>query len=161
MSLLSPLTVARDTFFSLSAKGVFESGLYPAAIYLVTQWYLRHENQVRSSAFYAGASLAGAFSGLLAFGLGHLDGHLGYHAWRYIFAVEGLITVAVGIVAPLIFINLPEKAGSWLTEDEKRFVILRLQYDAGPVPQRDTYSKKSVIAAFTDWKVLLGTCMAL
>jgi hypothetical protein len=39
--------------------------------------------------FYMGASAAGAFSGLLAYGIGQLDGTWGYRGWRWIFCLEG------------------------------------------------------------------------
>jgi len=39
--------------------------------------------------FYMGASMAGAFSGLLAFAIGQLDGTWGYRGWRWIFCLEG------------------------------------------------------------------------
>lgn len=54
--------------------GVTEAGFFPAATYLLTVWYCRFELQIRFGVFYGAASLAGAFSGLLAFGLTHMQG---------------------------------------------------------------------------------------
>lgn len=54
--------------------GVTEAGFFPAATYLLTIWYKRYEVQRRMAVFYAAASLAGAFSGLLAFGIEHMRG---------------------------------------------------------------------------------------
>lgn len=54
--------------------GVAEAGFFPAATYLLTIWYKRYELQRRMAVFYAAASLAGAFSGLLAFGIEHMRG---------------------------------------------------------------------------------------
>ena len=39
--------------------------------------------------FYSGASAAGAFSGLLAYGIGQLDHTWGYRGWRFIYCIEG------------------------------------------------------------------------
>lgn len=39
--------------------------------------------------FYMGASSAGAFSGLLAYAIGQLDGTWGYSGWRWIYCLEG------------------------------------------------------------------------
>jgi MFS family permease len=146
---------------NISWLGLTEAGLYPATTYLVTHWYRRFEVQVRCGGFFAGASLAGACSGLLAYGIGQMDGYLGYRAWRYIIGIEGLFTVAVGFIAPLIVINLPERAGSWLSEEERRFVILRQQYDSGPVGQVDEFRPSAVKAALLDWKVHMGIFMNL
>jgi MFS family permease len=54
--------------------GVTESGFFPAATYLVSVWYCRFEVQTRIGIFYCAASLAGAFSGLLAFAISKMDG---------------------------------------------------------------------------------------
>ena len=56
--------------------GVAEAGFFPAATYLLTIWYKRYEVQRRMAVFYAAATLAGAFSGLLAFGIEHMRGYV-------------------------------------------------------------------------------------
>jgi MFS family permease len=54
--------------------GVAEAGLFPGVAYYITMWYARHEAQFRQALFFSAASVAGAFSGLLAFGIAHMDG---------------------------------------------------------------------------------------
>jgi MFS family permease len=56
--------------------GVTEAGLFPAATYLCSTWYCRYEQHFRVALFYCAASLAGSFSGLLAYGIGFMDGTL-------------------------------------------------------------------------------------
>lgn len=46
-----------------------EAGLYPGVAYYITMWYCRHEAQFRQALFFSAASIAGAFSGLLAYGI--------------------------------------------------------------------------------------------
>ena len=60
-----------------------QSGFFPAATYLLTLWYLRYEVQSRMAVFYAGASLSGAFSGLLAYAIEKMDGIGGLAGWRW------------------------------------------------------------------------------
>ena len=57
--------------------GLCESGFFPAATYLLTTWYCRFEVQTRLAIFFSAASMAGAFSGLLAFGIEKMDGVAG------------------------------------------------------------------------------------
>jgi MFS family permease len=57
--------------------GLTEAGFFPAATYLLTIWYRRYEVQRRMAVFYAAASLSGAFSGLLAYGIEQMDGVAG------------------------------------------------------------------------------------
>ncbi|KAI4088239.1 MAG: hypothetical protein L6R37_008229 [Teloschistes peruensis] len=53
--------------------GVTEAGLYPGVAYYITMWYCRTEAQFRQAMFFSAASVAGAFSGLLAYGIAVSD----------------------------------------------------------------------------------------
>ncbi len=63
--------------------GIAEAGFFPAATFLLTLWYRRFELQSRMVMFYAGSCMAGAFSGLLAFGISYMDGVAGLAGWRW------------------------------------------------------------------------------
>jgi MFS family permease len=63
--------------------GVAEAGLYPGVAYYITMWYCRSEGQFRQSLFFSAASVAGAFSGLLAFAISKMSGVGGYEGWRW------------------------------------------------------------------------------
>lgn len=58
-------------------------------------WYCRHEIQLRQALFFSAASIAGAFSGLLAFGISKMQGVGGLEGWRWIFILEGILTVSL------------------------------------------------------------------
>lgn len=60
-----------------------QSGFFPAAVYLLTIWYKRYEVQKRMAVFYTAASLSGAFSGLLAYGIEQMDGVSGLGGWQW------------------------------------------------------------------------------
>lgn len=64
--------------------GIFEAGFFPAATFLLTTWYCRWEVQTRLAIFFTMASMAGAFSGLLAFALAKMHGIGGLEGWRWI-----------------------------------------------------------------------------
>jgi MFS family permease len=123
-------------------------------------WYARHEAQFRQALFFSAASVAGAFSGLLAFGIAHMDGVGNLAGWRWIFILEGLLTVIVAIIAYFTLYDFPETA-SFLTEEERAFVVYRLKYqnfkdeaDGGVrVAQDDSFQWKFVKAAFLDWQI--------
>jgi MFS family permease len=65
--------------------GVFESGLFPGATYLLSLWYPRSRLQFRIAVFFSAATVAGAFSGLLAYGIQFMSGTQGYNGWNWIF----------------------------------------------------------------------------
>ncbi|KAL3488364.1 major facilitator superfamily domain-containing protein [Aspergillus germanicus] len=133
--------------------GVAEAGFFPAAAYLLTLWYKRFEVQTRMAIFYAAASLAGAFSGLLAFAIENMDGVGGLAAWKWIFILEGLVPVAISFTLYWLLPDSPENA-RFLTEDERRFAASRLYTETGYTEQSnsDRIQMKYIKAAFADWK---------
>jgi MFS family permease len=58
--------------------GIFEAGLVPGAVYLISMYYKRYELQWRLSVFFCASILAGAFGGLFAYALAHMNGIGGY-----------------------------------------------------------------------------------
>lgn len=136
--------------------GVAESGFFPAATFLLTLWYRRFEVQRRMAVFYVSASLAGAFSGLLAYGIQQLDGDAGLTGWQWIFLIEGLIPVGLALVIWKILPDSPETA-KFLTQRERDFLVRRLAEETGSghgqVTNQDKMSKKFVMAGLSDWKI--------
>ncbi|KAI1384981.1 MFS general substrate transporter [Hypoxylon trugodes] len=141
--------------------GVTEAGLYPGCAYYLTMWYCRHEIQFRQAMFFSAASIAGAFSGLLAFAIAKMDGIGNLEGWRWIFILEGLATVVAALIAFFVLYDFPETA-TFLTEKEREFVVFRLKYQgqiqgekktATQVAQADEFDWRYVLAAFKDWQV--------
>ncbi len=123
-------------------------------------WYCRHEIQFRQALFFSAASVAGAFSGLLAFAINNMNGVGGLAGWRWIFILEGMATVVVAALAFFVLHDFPETA-SFLTEEERAFVVFRLRYqgqvesaDGRPkVPQAEEFRWQYVRDAFADWQI--------
>lgn len=89
-----------------------------------------------------------------------MDGVGGYAGWRWIFILEGILTVIVALIAFFTIYDFPETA-SFLTEREREFVIYRLRYQgssagAKKIAQHEGYDLKYIKAAFTDWQVYVS-----
>jgi MFS family permease len=138
--------------------GVFETGMFPGAFYLIGMWYRRHEAQRRYSFFFSSTTLAGAFGGLLASAIGKMDGMRGYQGWRWIFILEGLLTVVVSFFFYFLLPNFPEEV-KWLREDERAFVKARLQLDQGASAAERPIKGRDVVNVFKDFKIWLGGLM--
>ncbi|VUC22711.1 unnamed protein product [Clonostachys rosea] len=106
--------------------GAFEAGLLPGLSYYLSRWYRRSELVFRISLFVVAAPLAGAFGGLLSSAILKLPHFGSLHSWRIIFAIEGLVTIAVGLVSLFALTDRPETA-RWLSQDEKALAIARVQ----------------------------------
>ncbi|CAF1142617.1 unnamed protein product [Adineta steineri] len=136
------------------ALGAAESGLFPGAVFYLSSWYKRRELSWRISILYSATTLAGAFGGVLAFGISQMRGIGGQEGWRWIFYIEGLMTVIVAAAAFFLINDFPSDRPKFLTEEECDRTITRLQNDAGP-GAGEHFSWKQVRAAFLDWKIYI------
>ncbi|CAF1233669.1 unnamed protein product [Adineta steineri] len=134
--------------------GAAESGLFPGAVFYLSSWYRRRELSWRISILLSATSLAGAFGGVLAFGISRMRGIGGQEGWRWIFYIEGMMTVVVGVAAFFLINDFPSDRPKFLTEEECDRTITRLQSDAGP-GAGEHFSWKQVRAAFLDWKIYM------
>jgi ACS family tartrate transporter-like MFS transporter len=105
--------------------GVAEAGFFPGIILYLTYWYPA-EYRGRFLAAFAIAvpvsTVIGApISGLL---LG-LDGAMGLKGWQWLFIIEGVPAVLLGIVTWFYLTDRPEKA-DWLTPQQKTWLASRL-----------------------------------
>ena len=107
VSSLSGLIVARVFL------GMMEAGYFPGVAFYLSMWYKRSEHAFRIAVFFSMATLAGAFGGILAYGIAFMKNVGGYvNGWHWIFILgstvlvlanhkEGLVTVLVSLIAPL------------------------------------------------------------
>ncbi|TPX13849.1 uncharacterized protein E0L32_005793 [Thyridium curvatum] len=105
--------------------GVFEAGLFPGLVYYLTFWYRTEERSIRVAAILASATLAGAFGGAIAYGVGHMNQTQGMSAWRWLFLLEGLPSVISSVFVWFFLPDYPETA-SWLSTEEKDLAAHRL-----------------------------------
>ncbi|KAL4774178.1 major facilitator superfamily domain-containing protein [Aspergillus nidulans var. acristatus] len=111
--------------------GCAESTLFPGSIYFLSRWYTKREMQLRVTLLNVGNIVAQAFGGLIAADiLGRMEGTAGVRAWRWLFILEGAITVASAIIAGFVLPDYPSTT-SWLSTEEKQTAQLRLELDLG------------------------------
>ncbi|EUC42069.1 hypothetical protein COCMIDRAFT_104518 [Bipolaris oryzae ATCC 44560] len=138
--------------------GAFESGLFPCLTLYLSMYYRPLEQARRVSYLFVASALSGAFGGLLAYGLTNLHGARGLAGWRWLFLVEGLISIVVGFA--MIFL-LPDnfETAWWLNEDEKALLRARHEKERlyqGKSMTTDAMDKTEVKLAFKDPKLWLS-----
>lgn len=106
--------------------GIFEAGMLPGIAYYMSRWYRRSELALRLSLYIVMAPLAGAFGGLLASGILKLSHFGGLKSWRMIFAIEGIITCVISLIAFVTLTDRPATA-KWLTQEERDLAIARVK----------------------------------
>ncbi|OAQ90426.1 MFS transporter [Purpureocillium lilacinum] len=133
--IISTATAACHSFGGLVAArfflGFVEAAYFPGCLYYLSCWYTRKELSVRTTYLYAGSLISGAFSGLIAAGItSNMDGAKGLRAWRWLFIIEGAITIVVAIAAFWILPDFP-RTTKWLDEKETALAAWRLEEDIG------------------------------
>ncbi|KAJ7146772.1 MFS general substrate transporter [Mycena epipterygia] len=117
--------------------GLPEAAFYPGAVYLLSCWYTKKELAFRSSIMYAGLISSNAFGSLLAAGIfSGMEGLRGIRAWRWLFLIEGSITITTGFLMLWILPDYPYNT-RWMTPAERRLAQTRIAEDAGEA-DRDT-----------------------
>ncbi|EAW12537.1 putative MFS transporter [Aspergillus clavatus NRRL 1] len=138
--------------------GMFETGMFPGCFYLLGMWYKRSEAQKRFSFFFSSTTLAGAFGGLLASGLGEMKGIRGYNGWRWVFIIEGLLTCVVAIVWFFVLPDFPEDV-KWLNEEERDYIRAKLAKDVGSSGKDVKLTFRDMLDVFKDYKIFIGGLM--
>ncbi|CAN9417370.1 unnamed protein product [Alternaria alternata] len=144
--------------------GVFEAGFFPGAIYLCSYWYMPKDLATRISYFYCASALSGAFSGLLAAAIAKMDGVGGYEGWRWIFLLEGIVTVALGVSCFFLLIDSPALSGRWLKPDEIRFLELqRFIKDGGRFGEekQESFKWSDLKAVLCNWRLYMQAYILL
>jgi sugar phosphate permease len=118
---------------------------------LISIWYKREESLQRFTVYWCSVLTASAFGGLLASAIQKMDGLCGLHNWRWIFILEGILTVIIGFSAFFLVTDFPEDA-KWLTEEERKFVIDRV----GGIEKDQTITSVDVLKFFKSLKNVLG-----
>jgi MFS family permease len=108
--------------------------------------------------FYSGALISGAFSGLIAAGIeAHMNPARGLRAWRWLFIIEGSVTIAIAFISYFFLPNFP-RTTSWLTDEERQLAIWRLEEDIGEddwVDSQHQSFKVGLKLAFSDIKTYI------
>ena len=120
---------------------------------MLSSWYTRSELGTRSAFLFSGSQLGSAFSGLIGAGIQNsLEGVRGLEAWRWLFIIEGSITVFIALCAILILPDWPSTT-RWLNDTERAVAEWRLIKDAGQVDEDDESWSYGFKAAFSDWRL--------
>ncbi|ESK97617.1 sugar transporter [Moniliophthora roreri MCA 2997] len=135
--------------------GFVEAAFFPGALFLLSKWYRRDEIGLRTAILFCGNLISNGFGTLVASGILSMGPRLGHSAWRWLFYIEGAITMGVAIAAMFILPDFPETT-KWLSPLERTLAIQRLAEDVGVGDQDQTESGSKgsgFIQCMTDWKV--------
>jgi MFS family permease len=109
--------------------GAFEAGFFPGVLLYLTFWYPNHQRGRATSLFLVGLPLSGILGGAVSGAvMSTFDGTLGLRGWRWLFLVDGLPAVLLGLFAMWALTDRPENA-KFLTDQEKALIQEDMEAD--------------------------------
>ncbi|KAJ9050774.1 hypothetical protein DSO57_1011213 [Entomophthora muscae] len=116
-------------------------------------WYTRQEQGLRIALVSSASTFSGAVAGPIAYAISLMDGMRGLASWQWIFIVEGLPTVILGIFAWWIIPGSPATS-SWLNCEERAILLKRLKRAHVEIDGK-VFDKAQFIEAIKDYKTYM------
>jgi len=121
-------TSGETTFYLLRfTLGVAEAGFFPGIILYLTYWFTRAHRARMVAVFMTAITLSGVVGGPVSgWILASFSGAAGLAGWQWLYLLEGLPSVLVGLFVLLHLDDGPSKA-KWLSDEEKKLLVRRIQ----------------------------------
>lgn len=135
--------------------GLFEAGMYPALAITLTTFYTPKEQARRFAYLYLSVGLSGGFGGLFAYALLKLDGRHGIAGWRWLFIVEGCLSIGI---AALLWACMPDsyETARFLNSKDKELMRLRSIKHDRYMRLHERFDRREVWKTFKDVKIWLS-----
>ena len=131
--------------------GAAEAGFTPGIIYYLSRWFPSSNRARAMSFFYIAAALASVIGLPLSGALLKLDGLLGFAGWRWLYFVEGVPAVTLGLVVLKYLPDTPRDA-RWLSGDQREWLSNTIADEGAHAPGGHAAGWRQ---AFADVKVWL------
>lgn len=130
--------------------GLAEAGFFPGIILYLSYWFPSNHRSAVTAMFMAAAPAAGLIGSPVSGALMQMNGLFGLRGWQWLFLVEGIPALVLGLVTFRFLTDRPANA-TWLTADERNWLSQAiLQEQAGIKDPRNHSGWRALL----DWKVL-------
>ncbi|ETI25288.1 hypothetical protein G647_04663 [Cladophialophora carrionii CBS 160.54] len=155
--VVSALMAAVQNFSGLLAcrffLGIVEAAFFPGALYFLSLFYNRKQFAFRTAILYSGSQLGNAFGGLFAIAILNLDDHDGIEGWRWLFLIEGVMTIGIAIIFAFILPNSIRKLRGF-SPQEREWVLWNFESDLGQQDNaKEVSGRRGLLLALQDWKM--------
>jgi ACS family tartrate transporter-like MFS transporter len=105
--------------------GAAEAGAFPGIIYYLSEWFPERQRARALSRFMVSVPLAGVIGGPVGGALLTLDGRFGLGGWQWLFFIEGIPSIILGLIVLVVLVDRPNDA-TWLKNEEREWLTERL-----------------------------------
>ncbi len=131
--------------------GLAEAGFYPGLVLFFTYWFPdRHRARIVSG-FTLALPVAVAAGAPMSTGIMELNGLWGLAGWKWMYLVEAVPTILLGIVVLLYLTDRPAQA-RWLSDEERAWLTSTIDHECRQI---EAHRKVGLLQSFWDPKVLL------
>jgi ACS family tartrate transporter-like MFS transporter len=108
--------------------GIAEAGFFPGIVYYLSNWFPAAQRGRTLSWFMTAVPLSGAIGNPLSASLLALNGRLGLTGWQWLFLLEGIPSVVLGLTVLVYLSDRPSDA-RWLSLEQREWLAARLKLD--------------------------------
>ncbi|KAK3353946.1 major facilitator superfamily domain-containing protein [Lasiosphaeria hispida] len=146
----SPRSIMAIRFF----QGIAESTTFVGTHYILGSWYTPRELGKRSGIFTASGLAGTMVGGFMQTGIhSALDGHSGLSGWRWLFIIDGLITLPIALYGFLLFPDTPSTTTAfYLTPPERALAVARMSVTSAPHPKPKVFPWSFARAVLASWE---------
>lgn len=141
-------------YFVRFLLGAAEAGFYPGVILYLTYWFPAKERARTVALFASGGVIAGIIGSPLSGAILGLHGKGGLDGWQWLFLLEGIPAVLMGLVVLIALPNGPAQA-KWLSPDEKAWIRSRLDEEAAESKEQTRYRLSEAFSSGRVWLLCL------
>jgi len=133
------------SFYSLRfLLGVAEAGFFPGIILYLTYWFPARQRAAVTALFMAAAPLSTVLGSPVSGALLGMDGLLGLKGWQWLFLLEAVPAVLLGLIVLAYMTDRPEQA-KWLADDERAWLVRTMNVEL---------TSKAAVASHSIWRGL-------
>jgi MFS family permease len=122
--------------------GASEAGLFPALTFVISSIYPAVSQGKRIAVLYISIALSGAVGGLIAYGIQSMGARHGLEAWRWLFIIEGVISLVIGAICWVSLPTSPETA--WFLNEAERATMRLLKLRDHPFEVAEKFSWETI-----------------
>ncbi len=130
--------------------GAAEAGFFPGIILYLSYWFPARQRAAVTAIFMAAAPLSTVLGSPVSGALLEMHGMMGLSGWQWMFIVEGVPAVLLGVVVLFYMTDRPEKA-TWLSNDERNWLVRTMNAEAA---QKARTASHSVWRGLADLRVI-------
>jgi ACS family tartrate transporter-like MFS transporter len=132
--------------------GIAEAGFFPGIIFYLSEWFPAEARARAVARFMTAIPISGIIGGPISGALLGLDGRFGLAGWKWLFLIEGVPAVVLGLIVLVYLPDRPEGV-SWLTSEQRKWLTKRLAVERVRCVEHHRFSVPKALFSPVVWQM--------